>query len=255
MADNNTPSPIAEISHGPSKFELFLDQHQKKLIVLAILLAVGVVTYIVVDGLNRMKAQEAGSALYNAEGENELKKVIQNNTGASTPTAMFLLSREQAKVNKDDAVKTIDQIISKFPDAAIKNDALVARALYLLADGKTEEAKQQLNNIISDSDASSVHTIAQYTLAELASAEGQKVEAAELFTKASDLSNHPIAKEVFAKNASLAAVDSPIRVAPPVKVEEETTEKPEDSNTETAASPVKAETSENSEATTDNKDQ
>ena len=48
MAEEPThPAPIGEIEHGPSKFEQFLDQNQKKLIIGVLVIIAAVSTLIV----------------------------------------------------------------------------------------------------------------------------------------------------------------------------------------------------------------
>jgi len=71
-----SPTPIAEIDHGPSKFDQFLDQHTTKLIIGAILIALGAVGFVIYSGLAEAKAEEAGSALTAAESISDYQDVI-----------------------------------------------------------------------------------------------------------------------------------------------------------------------------------
>lgn len=67
----NDARPIAEISHGPSAFENFLENNQKLLIALGILIAVGTGGWIVYQGMEEGKRLEAASALSAAGGQTE----------------------------------------------------------------------------------------------------------------------------------------------------------------------------------------
>ena len=73
---SSSPAPIAEIDHGPSKLDQFLDAHTKKLVIAAILIALGVIAYVIYDGLAEAEAQEAGSALLVAEKTGDYQDVI-----------------------------------------------------------------------------------------------------------------------------------------------------------------------------------
>ena len=72
----DSPTPIAELDQGPSKFEEFLEKNQKKLIILALLVLIGVIAYVFYTGLEKKKANEAGAAFMEATDEDSLNKVI-----------------------------------------------------------------------------------------------------------------------------------------------------------------------------------
>ena len=80
MAEQNAPdsSPIAEISHGPSAFETFLDNNQKKLIILGILIALGMAAWVVKEGIREGNYLSAGNALSAADDTAALEEVMEN---------------------------------------------------------------------------------------------------------------------------------------------------------------------------------
>ena len=61
--ENQAASPIGEIAHGPSGFDAFLDANQKKLMVIASLLVIGVVVYVIVTGLQQAAREEAAAEI------------------------------------------------------------------------------------------------------------------------------------------------------------------------------------------------
>ena len=63
---SDTPRPLAEISHGPSAFEAFLDRNQKGMIVLGIALVAGTAGWIIFSGLKEGAEKSAGAALSKA---------------------------------------------------------------------------------------------------------------------------------------------------------------------------------------------
>ena len=56
--------------------EVFLDKHQGKIIILAVLLAIAAVVLVVVKGLDEAKEKEAGAMLSSAEDVSGLQKVV-----------------------------------------------------------------------------------------------------------------------------------------------------------------------------------
>ena len=61
--ENQSASPIGEIEHGPSGLDAFLDANQKKLMVIATLLVIGVVAYVVITGLQQSAREKAAAEI------------------------------------------------------------------------------------------------------------------------------------------------------------------------------------------------
>ena len=85
VEQDDTPRPLAEISHGPSAFEAFLDRNQKGMIVLGILIAIAGGAWIVFKGMQESKAYGAGEDLSKAESLADLLEVPKKHAG--TPAA------------------------------------------------------------------------------------------------------------------------------------------------------------------------
>lgn len=222
MADDNTPSPIAEISHEPSKFDQFLDQHQKKLIILAVLAVVGLLVTIAYQGSLKLDQQDAGSALFNAKTAQDYSTVIQEQSSEETKaTASLLLAREQAKTDTTAAVTTLEKLVSSYPTSAIANDAKLNLGLLQLETGKTDKGLQNLEALKSDKAAGATQVIATYALAEEAMKNNDRVKAQELFDQASKMAANSNLKNNILDFKKIASVIPPTRIQPRVTEKEE----------------------------------
>ena len=179
-----TPTPISEISHGPSKFDIFLDKNQKKLIVLVILLFVGMITYLVVDGLAKISAQAAGAKVTNASTVEEYAEASQNAPNNTTATATLLKAKAQASSDIDGAIDTLKKLIENYPTSVVFEDAHINLAMLQLEAGLNEEAKATLTAIITNSAFKYTKPIAKLALADLTLASGDLKKAKELVINA-----------------------------------------------------------------------
>jgi len=191
MADEQTiPTPIAEIDHGPSKFDEFMNKHQKKLIILTILAVIGILGYVIFDGIQKSKNETAGTALVEAEDEEALKKMIQDhNVSSSKSSAYIRLANMQAATEPSEAIKTLDNFISSYQDHPSIKEAELNRALLLANSGKKDDAKLKLEELIADSDAAYLSPLAAYALANILGEEGDNAAAAEVYQKIENLNN------------------------------------------------------------------
>ena len=110
-----TPTPIAEIDHGPSKFEQFLDNHQKKLLVAAILLLLGVIGYVVWSGLQEAEQHEAGAAFVKADEVADYQGVIKQYPGSNAAaSSMPLLADMQWQDSQPDSIQTLQNFLEHY---------------------------------------------------------------------------------------------------------------------------------------------
>lgn len=186
MADSDTtPShtAIAEIDHGPSKLDQFLDQHQSKLVIAAILIALGVIAYVVYSGLEEGKAQEAGAALVSAETSAELESVISTWSGSnSSATALMLLSETQSET--DAAISKLKQFINEHPEHPALATAKVNLGIKLLKNGNNNEARDILAEVADNEAASYIAPFAAITLGDIAKEAGDAEKATTWYQKA-----------------------------------------------------------------------
>ncbi len=185
MAESTTP--FAEIDHGPSKLDLFLDAHQKKLIIAAILLALGVVAYVVYSGIAKGEAEDAGAALLTAENVEEYQKVIsQWPTSHAAASALPLMADVQGEDSPEEAIETLKGFIDAHPDHPTLPTAKVSLALRLLEQGDTVQATTLLTEV-TDNDADSyIAPLAYISLGDIAKAAGKKEDAKTWYEKAQE---------------------------------------------------------------------
>ncbi|NWK56935.1 tetratricopeptide repeat protein [Verrucomicrobiaceae bacterium N1E253] len=180
-----SPTPFAEIDHGPSKLDQFLDAHQKKLIIAAILLALGMIAYVIYSGIAKGKAEEAGAALLTAESAEDYQKVIsQWPESKAASTALPLLADLQGEDSPTDAIQTLNEFIDNNPNHPAKASAQVSLALRMLEEGKTEDASTLLTEIAENESDSYIAPLACITLGDIAKAAGKKEEASTWYKKA-----------------------------------------------------------------------
>jgi len=143
-----TSAPIAEIDLGPSKLDQFMDNHQTKIIIAAILAAIGVVAYVIHDGLAEADANDAGAALLSAQEPNAYQEVIktwpESNAAAS---ARLLLADAQWPDSQPDSIATLEEFINNYPAHPSIGTAKTSLGLRLLDQGKTEQAQETLTEV------------------------------------------------------------------------------------------------------------
>ena len=180
-----SPTPIAEIDHGPSKFDQFLDKHTQKIIILAILIALGVIAYVIYAGLDQAKAEEAGAAVTSAQDTSDYQEVIKNWPDTkSAESAQLLLANVQWDDSQADSIQTLRDFISansKHPALATAKTSL---GLRLIAQGNNSEAVTILNEVADDENASYIAPLAQISLGDLAKAAGDTTQAKTWYEKA-----------------------------------------------------------------------
>ena len=210
-----SPTPIAEIDHGPSKFDQFLDQHTTKLIIGAILIALGAVGFVIYSGLAEAKAEEAGSALTAAESISDYQDVIgQWPESKSAESATLLLAGAQAEESPEDAIQTLRDFIDKYPEHSAVATAKVSLGLKLAEQGSSDEAVTLLTEVADDASASYISPLASISLGDIAKSAGNSEEAKSWYEKAlEDVSDQG---NTYADTAQARLLL--VNAAPPTKV-------------------------------------
>ncbi|MBB5353616.1 tetratricopeptide (TPR) repeat protein [Haloferula luteola] len=189
MADSPAdPKPIAEISHGPSAFEQFLDKNQKSLMALGVVIALGAAACVVKDGLDRGARDGAGNALVGAETAEQLQEVINQHAGTpSVASAAVLLSDQQWESGQQSAaVETLRTEIAAHPDHPATIPARARLAARLLATGDTAGAKAEFEALLADPTADWIAPYALVSLSEIAREAGDLDAAKAYLDQASD---------------------------------------------------------------------
>lgn len=177
--------PIAEIDLGPSKLDQFLDNHQNKLVIAAILIALGVVAYVIYDGLAQAKANDAGAALLSAQESGEYENVIktwpETNAAAS---AKLLLADIQWADSQPDSIATLEEFINQHPQHPSIATAKTSLGLRLIEQGKTDEARDVLAEVVDNDAYRYIAPMACIALGDIAKAEGKIADATQWYERA-----------------------------------------------------------------------
>ncbi len=178
------PSPIGEISQEPSAFEAFLDANQKKLIIVAILIILGLVAFVIFDGLRKLSAQNAANDLADARTIAELNTVSKDHKGKNAGgTALIfksqLLWRDQ---QSQEAIQTLEEFIGAYPEHPAIGNAYTSLGSYHQQMGEIEEAKKAFNQA-AEMKTSSASSLAILSLGDLARSAGNEDEAKAFYDR------------------------------------------------------------------------
>ena len=218
MAEQNThPTPIAEIQMGPSKFEAFMDQHQKKLIGLAILVLFAVLGLVTWQTLKQQKQQDAGSATLAATDESSYQAVIVDfPNSASSATAEFLLAKIQAEENPAKALESLESFVATHFEHPAYASALTVLGQLQHQSGKADQAKSTLLEVTQlDESADYIKHVAYITLGDIENSEGNIDAAKSHYEQAQNLDAGKALAEFKLK---ILGIDSP-ELLEPVPIE------------------------------------
>lgn len=217
----DTPIPIAELDQGPSKFEEFLDKNQKKLFFLAALIFLGVLAYVLIEGLEKKNAAEAGAAFMQATDEESLNKIITDHS--SSPAAgSAAMAIAQLRTTDDDRTKALEHFINTYPDHPGVPAKLLELALIQMNAGKNGDADNTLNKLISNDKSAFLAPRAKIALADIAASNNDLAKAEQIYTEIKDSQTH--FSNVAAERLTYLKAKDPVLVkkkpTPPAPIEE-----------------------------------
>ncbi|HEY1120690.1 MAG TPA: tetratricopeptide repeat protein [Haloferula sp.] len=192
----DTPRPLAEISHGPSAFEAFLDRNQKGMIVLGIVLALGAAGWIVMRGLKQESEENAGAILVKSEGIPQLQALVKDkpDTAAAGSAELVIAAKQWDAGDQDAAIETLRAFISSKPDHPGVHSAKASLASRLMQQGKKDEAQKLFSEVANDPAAKFIAPYALVSLGDMQKADGKIDEAEASYKKAqSDFGTNPLA--------------------------------------------------------------
>jgi len=222
-AERQDPSvPLAEIAHGPSAFEQFLDKNQKSLLALGVLLLLGAASLVIFRGVEKGRQQAAGAALSLASGTSELQVLIDKHGGsrAASSAAVLLAEQQWGAGQQDAAVNGLRNFIDSNPGHAALPTARASLGSKLMAQGKNADAASVFQEIVNDTRSRFLVPYALINLGDLAKIAGDIDRAETYYTRAR--TDHPdsgFATTASERLASLRAV-LPVEVDPPPALEE-----------------------------------
>lgn len=184
--ENQIPSPIGEIEHGPSGFEAFLDANQKKLIIIGGVLIVAAIAYVIGTGLQKKKIEAASAEVSAASELTELREIYEKyaDTPAGATALVKIASQQWADQQKEDAVATLKDAISQYPEHPNLGSIHARLANYHRSLGEKDEAKTQFEAAAATDSAVSSYALQQ--LAAIAIQSGDNEAASANLTKVID---------------------------------------------------------------------
>jgi predicted negative regulator of RcsB-dependent stress response len=197
MAEDSAdiPRPLAEISHGPSAFEAFLDRNQKGMIALGVVLVIATAGWIVVRGMKSESEENAGAILVKSEGIPELQALVKDkpDTAAAGSAQLVIAAKQWDAGDQDAAIETLRGFISSKPDHPGVYSAKASLASRLLQQGKKDEAQKLFSELASDPAAKYIAPYALVSLGDMQKADGKLDEAEASYKKAqSDFGTNPL---------------------------------------------------------------
>lgn len=210
-------APLAEISQGPNAFELFLDRHQKGIVVFAILLALGAAAAVVYRGVENSHQETAGAALSKAESLTDLEKVVTDNADTiAAGSAMVLLADSQWLAGKqDDGIATLRKFIATYPKHPALATAKASLGSKLMVQGKTGDATKVFDDLAADPDARFIAPFALISLGDMAKSAGDLAKAEGYYNKAKEAFPDSSFSETANRSLGILKAKLPAEIEPP----------------------------------------
>ena len=173
---SDTSSPLAEISHGPSKLDQFLEKNQVLLLALAILVALGTAAYVIVSGIQQSKQETAGASLIDVMSVDDLDKVIEEHEGtqAAKSAHLQLAAMEWYGDEKEASIEPLNKFIKDHPDHLAIPSAKASLASKLLAQGEASQAESLFRELADDPKSRYISAYALISLGDMAAADGKE---------------------------------------------------------------------------------
>jgi len=221
---NDTPRPLAEISHGPSAFEAFLDRNQKGIVGAAVLLTLVGAGWMVMNRLKEAAAEEAGAALSKAETVTDLQAVAKTHpdSPAAGSAQILLADKQWESGDQDAAIETLRSFLAAHPAHPGVASARASLASRLAQQGKTGDAEPLFLQVANDAGSRFLAPYALVALGDIKKTAGKTDEAGELYKRAQDeFTGSPFANSA-AQHAKLLNFKMPAEIeAPPAPAPKE----------------------------------
>jgi predicted negative regulator of RcsB-dependent stress response len=210
-----SPTPLAEISQGPSAFEQFLDNNQKNLVIFAVLVAIGAAAVVVYRGVEKGRQESAGAGLSKATDLAAYQSVVQDHAGTqAASSAMILLAERQWEEGQQDiAIATLRDFIAANASHPAYPSARASLGSKLMAQGKAAEATTVFQEIADDPKARFIAPYALISLGDIAKVAGDLEKAEASYSRVKK--DFPESSFADTANRRIAI----LRAKPPVEVE------------------------------------
>jgi predicted negative regulator of RcsB-dependent stress response len=214
---SDTPRPLAEISHGPSAFEAFLDRNQKGMIVLGIGLVAATAGWIIVRGIKDSAEKSAGATLSKADDLPALQDLVKEYpaTAAAGSAQLVIAAKQWDAGDQDASIETLRSFITANAGHPAVPSARASLASRLMQQGKTDEAATLFRELASAPDARFIAPYALVSLGDIAKAEGKLDEAEQAYQRVdSDFSGSRFS-DLAGQHLKLLRFKAPVEIEPP----------------------------------------
>lgn len=214
---DDTPRPLAEISHGPSAFEAFLDRNQKGVMVLGVLIALAGGAAIVIKGMKESRAYGAGEDLSKAETLADLQAVPKNHPGtpAAGSAAVLIASKQWEEGNQDAAIETLKKFIAESPEHPAIPSAKASLATRLMQQGKPDEAAALFNELVNGTESRFLAPYALVSLGDIEKAKGNLKEAEATYKRVGEEFKGSPFGNLAEQHLKLVHFKMPVEIEPP----------------------------------------
>lgn len=225
MTEENTlvstsGNPLGEISQAPPALEVFLDKHQSKLIVLALILIVAAVGYVVFKGLKESAEVSAGNLLMSSDDISDLQSIVKNHqdTSAAFSAKVLLAEKQWEDGQQDDSIGTLRAFIDGEKGHPGSQSAKASLAAKLRIQGKADEAKQLFSELTEDPNARFIAPYAWIAIGDMESENGNSDAAATAYEAVErDFPESSYVQEAMSRRQLLKAV-APKEIVAPISV-------------------------------------
>jgi predicted negative regulator of RcsB-dependent stress response len=212
---SDIPRPLAEISHGPSAFEAFLDRNQKGMIVLGLALVAATAGYIIHRGIQEGAEKSAGALLSKADDVPALQELLKNH--ADTPAAgsahLVIAARQWDSGDQAAAVETLRSFVNENAGHPALPSARASLATRLLQQGQTDEAAALFREVADAPESRFIAPYALISLGNIDKAAGRLDEAEKSYKRVQeDFEESPFA-QIAGDHLRM------LRFKPPVEIE------------------------------------
>jgi predicted negative regulator of RcsB-dependent stress response len=213
----SSPTPLAEISQGPSAFEQFLDNNQKNLVIVAILLAIGAAALVVYRGIEKSRQETAGAEFNKASDLAALQSVVKDHVGtkAASSAMVLLADRQWSDGQQDAAITTLRDFIAANPEHPAVASARASLGAKLMAQGKAGDATAIFQDIADDPKSRFIAPFALISLGDIAKAAGDLEKAETSYSRVKkDFPDSSFA-DTANKRIAILKAKPPVEVEPP----------------------------------------
>lgn len=215
--ESESSQPIAEISHEPSKFEGFLNQNFKWLVVGMIVLAIAVAGWVVNRHIGDEERQAAGAALVAADEVEDFQEITKTYPGTpSATTALVRMSDFQWEQGlQEDSLESLRKAIGGASDHPSVPSARARLGARLLQQGDLNGAAEQFEELVDAPGARYIAPYAETMLAEIQLQRGDEAAAAKRLEQATKSYRGAAFGRLLNEHRQLVSFELPEEVDPP----------------------------------------